>query len=55
MSKVYLVGDAEAQKTNSWEMVTNDKEVAIDAMLKITNGQIKTITVKERKTNGNSK
>ena len=45
--KVYLVGDCDAQKTNSWSMMTNDKEAAVDALLDIPNGQIKTIEVTE--------
>ncbi len=44
-TKVYLVGEADAQTTNSWLMMTNDKDVAVRAWEAITDGQIKTIEV----------
>ena len=44
---VYLVGDQDAQKTNSWDAMTNCKEKAIEALLLIPEGQIKAIQVKE--------
>jgi hypothetical protein len=48
-TKVYLVGDENAQKNNSWVAMTNNMERAIKEMGAITNGQIKTITVEELK------
>ena len=45
--KVYLVGEHDAQKTNSWLMMTNDKLAAVDALLNIPDGQIKTIEVSD--------
>ena len=45
--QVYLVGGPEAQKTNRWLAMTNNKERAISQMALVKDGQIKTITVKE--------
>ena len=46
---VYLVGDSNAQKTNSWVAMTNNKAKALEQLAQIDLGQIKTIKVKERK------
>jgi hypothetical protein len=45
--QIYLIGGPDAQKTNRWLAMTNDKDRAIAEQREILNGQIKTITVKE--------
>ena len=44
---VYLVGDMNAQKTNSWLMMTNDKAAAMEFSTTLDLAQIKSIKVKE--------
>ena len=50
--KVYLVGGPEAAKENSWDLMTDDKDGALEFLEKIPDGQIKIITVTEKDTNG---
>ena len=44
-TKVYLVGGPDAQKDNSYLMMTNSVEEAVKFLETVPNGQIKTIEV----------
>ena len=45
--EIYLVGDRDAVKNNSWEIMTNSKAAALEALSQIDLGQMKTIKVRE--------
>jgi len=46
-TKVYLVGEHDAQTTNSWVAMTNSMDKAVETLATIPNGQLKVIEVSD--------